>query len=677
MLLISQRKSQLVARMGLWNLQAHRRHTDLSLEDLFNSPISTVSTIPQPTKSIHDSRPRTSKLTDQYLQKSVSAPTVRTITTNKQPGFDRLTVTSSSLSLSTQFQSHDDDDILHSRWAHTNPNGVDIFADHLNSLLQYFPQRLLLHDRFFGAKAMCTMDQLRIERLLKLADFLFAGNLLRDSFDTYLTCFTNVVFYFPTALCTSEDDFAYADEQFATWLLQRIRDITGDFHILGLLVTSAVGCVRSSCTLDDASCAGRLLRILMSVLDEGTGIFLAPLTLLHHYHQDLEQFWSPIGFSWTTNHDCHLTQQNVAENVFSILIPVVKDRELVFLSSKEQINFEFPMDNFWVGSRFADISHDKVARQFIGNAFIRSKAFDLVDWCKQIITSRQRSIEEKLIEIQDMKLEYDEFQEMTSQLLFWCFVHEKICSSGISVLDDSAYASSNVSRFGINILEALAVITMALTKKNQWPKTFRDMTSGALQPSTFLTWLLQRLQMLMTEEGILEFIYRYFKRILRHQSGGVSSLLPGAIFSGRKYAQVIAEHFFDGLDGRCFHMNADASAEEVDMNLQTNDVVMLDMYDIENEPTTERPNPLEDSRYQMATSRLQASLAAMINPGTATPSSSMSGEQREFRSLAQQLRQGTWPFGQVSNHRETERSADQTSISSHESWRFDRVSGMA
>lgn len=610
------------------------------------------------------------------MPKSISAPTVLTFTDNVRP-FDRLTVTSSSTSLSAQFRSHYNDDILHSRWAHTNPNGVDIFTDHLNSLLQYFPQSLLLHDRFFGTEAMCTMDQLRVERLLKLAGYLSAGNLLRDSFDTYLTCFTNTVFYFPIALSTSEDDFPYADEQFATWLLRRIRDITSHFHILGLLVTSAVGCVRSSCTLDDASCAGRLLRILMSVLSEGTGRFSALLTLLHHYHRDLEQFWSPIGFTWTSTSACQLTQENVAEDVFSALIPIVKDRELVFLSSKEQIEFTFPTDNFWVGSKFFDVAHDKIARQFIGNAFIRSKAFDLLSWCKKTVVSKQSSIEERLTEIQDLKLEYAEFQDIASQLLFWCFAHQQICCNESSSLDDSMYASSSISRFGINIPEAFAVITIVLTKRSQWPKTFKDLASGALQPSTFLTWLLKRLQMLMTEDGILEFIYSYFRRMLRHQSGGVNGLLPSAASSGRRYAHTMADRLFGSAEDRSFPMNAPASPDKADVGLQSNEVTMLDIYDVENGPTTEGPSMLEDSRYPTATSRLQASLTAMVNPGIASSSSSMSGEQREFRSLAQQLQQKTWPFGRILNNGEAERSADQVSLSSHESWRFDQVSGMA
>ncbi|KEF56560.1 uncharacterized protein A1O9_06748 [Exophiala aquamarina CBS 119918] len=560
-------KSQLVARMGLWDLHVHRRaplaldQSDLSLDDLFTSPVTSVPPSRPPNKSVYDSRLRSSKLTPQYMPKSISAPTVLTFTDNVRP-FDRLTVTSSSTSLSAQFQSHRYNEIFHSRWAPTNPNGVDIFIDHLNSLLQYFPQRLLFHDRFFGAEAICTMDQLRVERLLKLASYLSAGNLLRDSFDTYLTCFATTVFYFPTALSTSEDDFPYADEQFATWLLQRIREITRHSHILGFLVTSAVGCVRSSCTLDDASCAGRLLRILMSILSEGTGRFLALLTLLHHYHRDLEQFWSPIGFEWTSTSACHLMQENVAEDVFSTLIPDVKDRELVFLSSKEQIEFAFPTDNFWVGSKLFDIAHDKIARQFIGNAFIRSKAFDLLGWCKITFVSKQRSIEERLVEVQDMKLEYEEFQDIASQLLFWCFIHEKTCSNGSPPLDESAYASSSFSRFGINIPDAFAVVAISVTKKAQWPKTFKDLASGTLQPSTLLTWLLKRLQMLMTEDGILEFIYRYFRRMLRHQSGGVSNLLPSATSTGRRFAHMMAEHLFGNIDASCVPTTANACTNE-------------------------------------------------------------------------------------------------------------------
>ena len=609
------------------------------------------------------------------MPKSISAPTVLTFSDNVRP-FDRLTVTSSSTSLSGQFRPLHNDDILHSRWAHTNPNGVDIFTDHLNSLLQYFPQSLLLHDRFFGTEVTCTMDRSRMERLLKLASYLSAGNLLRDSFDTYLTCFTNTVFYFPTALSTNEDDFPYADEQFATWLLRRIRDITNDFHILGLLVTSAIGCVRSSCTLDDASCAGRLLRILMSVLSEGTDRFSALLKLLHHYHRDLEQFWSPIGFSWTSSFVCQLTQEDVAEDVFSTLVPIVKDRELVFLSSKEQIEFAFPTDNFWVGSKFFDVAHDKIARQFIGNAFIRSKAFELLSWCQKTISSKQRLLEERLAEIQEMKFDYAEFQDMASQLLFWCFAHEQTSGNRSSSLDDSTYGSSSLSRFGINIPEAFAVITITLTKRSQWPKTFKDLAAGTLQPSTFFTWLMTRLQLLMTDDGSLEFIYSYFRRMLRYQSGGVGGLLPSAASSGRRYAHAMSEHVFGRVEDSTSHMNAQDSSADEDAELESSEVAMLDIYDVENAPMTQGPNVLEAAKYQTATSSLQASLTAMVNPGIASSSSSMSGEQREFRSLAQKLQQKTWPFGRILNSSEAERSADQVSVSSHESWRFDQVSGM-
>lgn len=668
--------------MGIWNLQSHRRgplaldHPNLSLEDLFGPLVSSVPATQQSKKSKDGHRLLASAHTDQRLPKSVSAPTVLTFETSRQPEMNRLTIASSSISLSTQFQYLDNDEFVRPQWAYTNPRGVDIFGDHLNSLLQYFPQRLLLHDRIFEANTADVLDPAHIERLLKLADYLSAGSLLRDSFDTYLSCFTHVVFYFPTASGINEDDFAYANEQFATSLLQRIRDISPHFHVLGLLLTSAIGCVRSSCTLDDASCAGRLLRMLISVLNESRGRHSAILALLHHYHRDLEQFWSPLGFSWSTKPVCRATQENVTENTFSILFPGVKDRELVFLSSKEQVEFAYPTDNFWVGSKFFDVGHDMIARQFIGNAFIRTKAFDFIEWCKKVIVSNQKSIEDRLLEVQDMKLEYEEFQDMTSQLLFWCLVHEKACNERSSTLDDASYASSSLSRFGISIPEAFTVITTVLTKKGQWPKTFKDMASGTLQPSTLLTWLLHGFQILTTEDGVLDFIYRYFRRTLRHQSGGVSTLLPSAVFLGRKYALTIAGHLFDCSVGKCVHIRNNAPAQEEDISLQSSDITMHDADDLGTRATTQQSRPLEDSTYRTATSRLKASLAVLRSPGVASSSSSMSGEQREFRSLARQLQQETWRFNQVINYGRGERSADQTSISSHESWRFDRVSGM-
>ncbi|KAK5055308.1 hypothetical protein LTR84_013058 [Exophiala bonariae] len=673
-------KSQLIARMGIWNLQSHRRgplaleHANLSLEDLFSSVVSTMPE-PQPaTRSGHGHSLSLSRQTDQRLPKSVSAPTVLTFTTSRPPELNRLTISSSSLSLSAQVQCLDQRELPHPGWAQTSPRAIDIFTDHLNALLHYFPQRLLLHDRVFESEATDTVSSWCIDKLLKLADYLSAGGLSRDSFDTYLTCFTHVVFYFPTTLCMSEDEYAYANEQFAASLLQRIKDISCHFAIFSFLMTAAIGCVRSSCTLDDASCAGRLLRILMNVLSDCTETFLAPITLLYHYHRDLEQFWAPVGFSWSIDPVRRVTEENVTNNAFSTLTTGAKDRELVFLSSKEQIEFAYPTDNFWVGSKFFDISHDRIARQFIGNAFIRSKTVEFIEWCKQIIILNQKTIEDRLMEVQHMRLEYEEFQDMASQLLFWSFVHEKICSEGTCSLDDSNYASSNVSRFGINIPEAFAVITSVLTKKNQWPKTFRDMASGSLQPSTFLTWVLQRLQTLKSEDGVLDFIYRYFKRTLRHQSGGVCTLLPSAVFLGRKHTLTIAEHLFDCPAGKCVHARNAAPAQADDINLQPSDVAMQDIDDATS--TAEQSGIVEYPAYQTATSRLQASLVSMRRSGVASSSSSMSGEQREFRSLARQLQQEAWPFNRVRNRGRDERSADQTSISSHESWRFERVSGM-
>lgn len=666
--------------MGIWNLQSHRRgpialdHANLSLEDLFSSVISTAPEPQQPMKSGHGHRLSLSRQMDQRLPKSVSAPTVLTFTTSRPPELHHLTTASSSISLSAQAQSLDHNDFLRSGWAQASPRGIDIFTDHLNALLHYFPQRLLLHDRVFGSEVTDTASPVRIDGLLTLADYLSAGGLSRDSFDTYLTCFTHVVFYFPATLRMSEDEYAYANEQFAASVLQRIKDISCHLTTLSFLMTSAIGCVRSSCTLDDASCAGRLLRILMNVLSECTERFLAPMTLLYHYHRDLEQFWAPLGFSWSINPVRHLTEENVPESAFSTLTTGAKDRELVFLSSKEQIEFAYPTDNFWVGSKFFDISHDRIARQFIGNAFIRSKAVEFIEWCKQIIILNQKTMEDRLIEVQEMRLEYEEFQDMASQLLFWSFVHEKICSEGSLSLEDTNYASSNVSRFGINIPEAFAVITSILTKKNQWPKTFRDMASGSLQPSTFLTWLLQRLQKLMTEDGVLDFIYRYFKSTLRHQSGGVCTLLPSAVFLGRKHALTIAEHLFDCAAGKCVHARKNVPVQAEDMNSQPGDVSMQDVD--ETGSTAVQASIVEYPTYQTATSRLQASLATMRRSGIASSSSSMSGEQREFRSLARQLQQEAWPFNRVVNLGRGERSADQTSISSHESWRFERVSGM-
>ena len=651
------------------------------MEDLFSqTKVSPPRKMPKPSRAKSGMALTRSAQTLSWFGKSKSAPTVDLMTA------DILSKSLSELSTSSFPRSQSVgsfgtmSDVVGNFVTFGGPcAGTRAAVEEVNCLFQYITWTdehrewcPIVHEKSF-----LTYDQ--IWKILSLSDYLAAAGLHRDSFDCFFSCFRTILLADSTTGALESIVTSLPSPLSPAWATQRLAEILESADNFQIIFRSVLGCIRVSVTLEEAICTLNLVSLLMNAVRQSTRYDRIIIQLLSHYYYEISNIGSDLSETAAFEFQDYMPDDATPEFSISNLPVGIKDREILFYTVKQRMDFDFPADPMSVEAGFPEMFHVKAARQFVGSAFIRERTIELIEWCSRVIHKHERWINTELELVQLAGYDLEACPEITSQVLLWCCVAERILHTGCFALDESLFASSAVSRFGLAVPDAIAIILHVPFEKSGPEEAMSPSLGCNFATSSPTTWCVKRLQAFATSHGVSEISSRYFDRVTSFHLRRWPIHSSTAIGLGRKYSRAILHNDRRQMPGFSQSSTFWESKRESPLGGEALDTSMPGQESLVGETHTCHRIPDLDPRDlplglvgEATTSEERPKFLTRISPSS-SPSSGMSSDQKSFRLLAKRLNQG--PKHYIKNL-ETSRESMPMSLTLNESWRFDRVCGM-